>query len=110
MKRLLLQFLALFPTKLPTGVTEFESFADKFIATYDLPTKDAVSVRFTLASILMNLHDKKPTAYTSLLKIRAIFIAAASKQVAGYIFYNIKEAQATAKASSEPQHDQAANS
>lgn len=88
LKKLAKQFLGLFPSKIPVGVTEFNSWADSFSDVYTLPTQDQDSLRFTLASIIMHLGPQaayKPKVYF-LLTLKA----AAAKQVAGQVFYDIK--------------------
>lgn len=82
------QLRGLFPSRLPTGVTEFNAWADSIASTYRLPTADQDSVRFSLASQIMHLGptaDSKPKYYF----VRAIR-AGAAKQIAGNAFYEIK--------------------
>jgi len=86
--RLVKQIRGLFPSALPTGVTAFESWAEDIIATYDLPTSDKDSIKFTLATIIMHLGPQaasKPKYYF-VLTLRA----GAAKQVAGQVFTDIK--------------------
>jgi hypothetical protein len=94
-KRVANQIRGLFSSKLPTGVTEFQSWADSIIDTYDLPTKDRDSVLFALAATLVNLGPtvaSKPKYYFVL-----IIRAGAVKQVAGHFFYEIKQKQKAAQ-------------
>lgn len=87
-KKLWRQALGLIPTKLPTGMTEFNEWADDILNNYDLPTTDADSVKFTLSTIIMHLGphvDRKP----KLFFVKTLR-AAAAKQVAGAVFTDIK--------------------
>lgn len=91
LKQLLLQFLGLFPTKLPIGITEFNFWADSFFDIYDLPTKDKDSVHYALATMIINggqqmTHRPKYFFYKTL-------VAGAQRQVAGQVFYDIKTRQ-----------------
>lgn len=90
-KRYWNQIKGLFPSALPVGRTEFEVWSQSIFDTYDLPTKDLRSVRFTLTTILMSLKT------TDSLKPKYYFVkvcrAAAAKQVAGAIWQEIKLAQ-----------------
>lgn len=86
--RLIKQFLGLFPSALPTGVTAFNEWADDIRSTYDLPTQDEDSIKFTLSTIIMHLGPQaayKPKYYF-VLTLRA----GAAKQVAGQVFTDIK--------------------
>lgn len=88
-KRLLRQLAGLVPTKIPVGVTEFNKWADDFIETYTLPTQDSDSLKFTLASIIMHLGPQ--VAYKPKFYFYLTINAAAAKQVAGSVFYEIKQ-------------------
>lgn len=86
--RLAKQFLGLFPSALPTGVTAFHAWADDIRNTYDLPTQDEASIKFTLSTIIMHLGPQvahKPKYYF-VLTLRA----SAAKQIAGQVFTDIK--------------------
>lgn len=89
LKKLALAILGLFPSKLPTGVTEFNEWADSIAAAYTLPTQDMDSTKFTLASIMMHLGST--SAYKSKFYFVLTMKAAAAKQVAGSVFYDIKQ-------------------
>lgn len=103
LQKLWLQFLGLFPTALPTGVTSFNAWADSFSETYEMPTQDKTSIRYTLATIIMHLGEQ--AAFRSKFFFFLTVKAAAAKQVAGQVFYDIKvkqkEAEAAAKAAAE---------
>lgn len=107
--------MGLFPSPLPVGMTEFDSWVDSIMSTYSLPTTDVDSIRFTLAAMIINLGQKESSKpkYSFVLAIRA----SCAKQIAGSVFHQIKtkqleaqraqqQAEATAKApvaSDEPQ-------
>lgn len=95
MRKLWLQFINLFPSKLPVGVTEFHAWAESFLEIYDLPTKDVDSVKYTLATILMHLGPQ--VAYKPKFYFFITMKAAAAKQIAGAVFREIKERQAEAQ-------------
>lgn len=91
-KRTYNQLRGLLPSALPTGVAEFHEWADKIIATYDLPTKDEKSVKFLLASACIN--QQNPLVYSRpLFHFVKMVRHAANKQVAGAVFQEIKQAQ-----------------
>lgn len=101
--RLIKQIIGLLPSALPTGMTAFEAWAEDIIATYDLPTKDKDSIKFTLSTIIMHLGPQaahKPKYYF-VLTLRA----SAAKQVAGQVFTDIKtrarEAEEAARKAAE---------
>ena len=88
-----------FPAKLPTGVTEFHAWADKFIATYSLPTKDVDSIKFIMAAELINL---RPTTFRrSYRYFYSIIHTAATKQLASAVFTEIKTKQKEAAKAAE---------
>lgn len=78
----------LFPAHLPQGVAEFDTWVDSLIATYALPTKLKTDVIFICSNEIMRLG---PDTYR---KSKYYFVrrinAAASKQVAGAVFYETK--------------------
>lgn len=96
---------ALFPSKLPTGVTAFHEWAESFAEIYDVPTEDKDSIKFTLASIIMHLGPQ--AAYKSKHYFYLTMTAGAAKQVAGSVFYDIKQKQkeAAEKAALEAQNE-----
>jgi hypothetical protein len=87
-----------FPEAVPTGLTEFNTWADDIISTYNLPTKERDSIRFALATMV--LHMGPMAAYRSKFHFVLMIRTGAAKQVAGAIFTEIKtkQAEATAKA------------
>lgn len=106
--KLIKQFIGLFPSALPMGITAFDEWANDIINTYDLPTKDIDSIKFTLSTIIMHLGPQtafKPKYYF-VLTLRA----GAAKQIAGQVFSDIKhkakEAEIAAQKANE--HENAA--
>jgi hypothetical protein len=91
LKKLWSQFKGLFPTALPTGMTEFENWFKSFVETYDLPTKDENTLKFVISSIIVRFNDQ--TAYKSKFYFYLTIKSGAAKQIAGEVFYTIKEAQ-----------------
>lgn len=102
MKKLVKLLLALFPTKLPQGVPQFHAWADGMIALYDFPTKDVDSIKFALASMV--LHLGATSAYKSKFYFFLSISAGAAKQVAGSIFYEIKQKQQQEAAAAAEAH------
>lgn len=81
--------------KLPVGMSEFEEFVTSIETKFDLPTKDKDSVRFLIATAILNLGqevDKKDEEFF----VRLIH-AAAAKQVAAQVFQDIKIRQKEAE-------------
>jgi hypothetical protein len=92
--------LGLWPQKLPVGISEFDAFAKKIFAIYEIP--DLPSYRNAIATMIMHLPptvDKMPLVYFG----RSIK-KAQSNQIAYEIIQQIKEAEKAAKAieASEP--------
>lgn len=90
-KRKVSQLIGLFPSKLPVGLIEFNAWAEKFSSTYNLPTKDTNSVRFVLATSMLNFTHI--TSHKSMYYFYKVFMSAAVKQVAGSVFQDIKRQQ-----------------
>lgn len=64
MKQLLNKLKGMFPSKLPTGTADFDSWAVSIFTTYNLP--DMPSYRNAIASMIMHLGpttDKKPLLF-----------------------------------------------
>ncbi len=89
---------AFIPTKLPTGVTEFNAWASSILTLYNFPDND--STRGALAIMITQL---KPTdAFKSKRYFGLSIHVAASKEVAGNFYYEMKtKYQALAKAEQE---------
>jgi hypothetical protein len=79
------------PERLPIGMAEFEAFAKDMEETYNLPTKDPDSIRFTLSTIIM--HQGQTTAYRAKFYFYLVICASAAKQIAGANFQAIKDRQ-----------------
>lgn len=93
--RLLKQLIGFIPTRLPNGVAAFHVWAEDMAATYDLPTPDLESIKFTLSTVIMHLGPQtshKPKYYF-VVTLRA----SAAKQVAGQVFTDIKMKQKQAE-------------
>ena len=95
-KRFIRQVRGLFPQSLPTGIDEFNSWATDIAATYQLPTENLDSIRYTLATIIMHLGQT--AAYKSKWYFVLTLRSGAAKQIAGGIFYEIKTKQQAAQA------------
>lgn len=87
-KTLFKRFLGLFPSELPTGMAAFDAWVGELVSTYPMPTTDADSIKFVLASIILRLGPQ--TAYKSKFYFYLTLKAGASKQVAGECFQQIK--------------------
>lgn len=95
MKRSIKRLLANFPTKLPQGVSEFETWSDDILDIYQMPNND--SLKFALAVSI--LHLKSTDAYMPKSFFGKTLIKGAASQVAGSIMQECKARQeAAAKA------------
>lgn len=93
--KLITQLAAFFPTKLPVGTTEFDSWADSIIGLSG-PYADKDSMRFAIASILIHAdarHGALPKKYF-IDRLRK----SAANQIASQVFQDIKLKQAEASA------------
>jgi len=81
--------LSYLPSKLPQGMTEFETWAKSIIDTYQMP--DNESVRFALASAV--LHLPATAAYTSKAYFGKILLKGASSQVSYQVMEDLKTKQ-----------------
>lgn len=90
------QFLGLFPSRVPVGKTEFDEWVDSLVNTYDFASKNLDDIKFVLAHVIQRLGASE--AYKSKFYFFLSFNAAASKQVAGSVFYDIKQRQIAAQA------------
>lgn len=86
---------AFFPSAVPNGVDAFDSWARSFFEIYPMPTQDVTSVKYTLATIIMHMGPQ--TAFKSKFYFYLTLKAGAAKQVAGAIFYQIKQEQKAAE-------------
>lgn len=92
------QFLGIFPTRLPVGMTEFNIWAQSVIKTYGLPNND--SVVFSLAVMVLHLDsttDRKPKLYFAKSVRKAM-----SNQIVSQVIQDLKaKQQAADKAAQE---------
>jgi hypothetical protein len=87
LKRIGQRIGALFPTRLPIGMTEFDEWAKSIIELTDLPDND--SMRFSLSTMV--LHLSSTSGYKSKeFFIRSLYKAAAN-QIAAAKLHEIKE-------------------
>jgi hypothetical protein len=88
--RLVKQLRARFPTKLPVGKTEFDSWADSIIELSG-PFADKDSMLFAIASILIHADSKFGAIPTKYFVDR--LRKSAANQVASQVFQDIKTKQ-----------------
>lgn len=88
-------FRGFFPSLLPVGKQEFEAWIQSFLDTYDLPTKNLDSIKFTLTTMVIHLgpQDDRRSKYFFFKSIRA----AAAKQLCGAEFHDLKLRQRAAQ-------------
>jgi hypothetical protein len=91
------QILSYFPSPLPRGLTQFDKWSAEVIELAG-PLADETSMKFALASMVQHLGPAKNKYQTQLGFVpKRHFVnglyASASKQVAGQVFYDIKQAQ-----------------
>lgn len=102
------RLLAKIPTRLPQGLTEFETWSDDIIELYDMPNND--SIKFALAVTIMHLKPTEshlPKAYFG-----ATLQKGAATQVAHRVMEDCKQrqAEAAAKAAQEAAEQEASKS
>lgn len=90
------QLQGIFPSPIPTGMTEFNAWVDSLIAIYTLPTADRDSIVFAVASMIMHLGPT--TAYKPKLYFVLALRSGAAKQIAHGAFSEIKMRQQAALA------------
>lgn len=91
MKKVGRQIRGLFPSRIPTGMKEFDIWARDIADTYQMPTEVFDSLKFTLATTVMHLG---PTdAYKSKYWFALMINASAAKQIAGAKFQEVKQEQ-----------------
>lgn len=91
------KFTGLFPSQLPVGVSEFDSWAERIVKTYELEAlADAQSLKFVLANVI--LHLDQSIAHASDWYMAKRLLKAASNQVSSYKFQEIKQYQEEARA------------
>lgn len=82
-------FRAMFPSALPNGMSEFDTWANDIIDLYNFPNND--SIRFALASMIM--HSGPTDAYKSKFYFSLMIKSSMAKQIAGAQFQEIKNRQ-----------------
>jgi hypothetical protein len=112
-KKLIMQIRGAFPSPLPQGVTEFNTWSQSIIETY-APPMDERSVKFSLCALLMRLGQTE--SHKSKLYFAKCIHKGAASQVAAYVMEEIKAeqkaeydkqvAEAAAKAQLEATTDQ----
>lgn len=104
LKKLLRKVLGCIPSPVPTGMAEFNTWADSIINTYKMPTQDMDSIKYALATMIM--HSGPTDAYKPKLHFALALNASAAKQVAGSVFREIKERHdASVKAAAQKQNE-----
>lgn len=91
LKKALVRLRGRYSSPLPQGMDEFNAWCDSIINSYELPTKEVDSIKFTLSTAIM--HLKATDASVPKQYFVTIIKAAAAKQVAGACFTEIKERQ-----------------
>lgn len=84
--------LAYIPTRLPLGMTEFETWAKSVLVLSNLPDND--STRFALASTVP--HQKAENFYVAKIKFVRLLQKSAANQVAGGVMHDLKTKQQAA--------------
>lgn len=90
MKLFVKRILAYFPSRLPVGMTEFNTWADSIVELTG-PLADKTSMMFALASILIHADSKHGALPKKYFVDR--LIKSAANQVASQIFQDIKAEQ-----------------
>lgn len=82
-----------FPSSLPIGITEFETWAEDIVSTYGFTRSTELnrSYRWILASSMTTLGAT--AAHKSKFYFYLVIQAASAKEVAGGTMYNIKQEQ-----------------
>ncbi len=97
-----------FPSKLPSGATEFEAFASDIITTYGLPNND--SFRWIIAQLLMHFDRQNSYKWQKMLfgngygSKRYFYLeirGAEARQTGGQLFVQIKENDQKKRAAAE---------
>ncbi len=88
--KLIKRLLSYLPTKLPVGVSQFESFADSIIELSG-PYADIDSMRFAIASMIIHADHKQASLPKNYFVTR--LRKSAANQIASQIFQDIKTRQ-----------------
>lgn len=92
-KKAIAKLRNLFPSPLPVGMAEFETWSLSIVETYDFPNND--SIRFALATMIM--HSGPTAAYVSKHHFSLAVKASMAKQIAGGAFHDMKQRQMLAQ-------------
>lgn len=98
MKLFVKKALSYFPSRLPTGMTEFDNWSNSIIELSG-QFADVDSMKFVLADMIQRLGASKTSKYTTMLSYvpKNHFVqglaAAAAKQIAAQVFFDIKTKQ-----------------
>lgn len=84
--------LAYIPSRLPIGMTEFDTWAKSVLALSNLPDND--STRFALASTVP--HQKAEHFYVAKIKFVRLLQKSAANQIAGGVMHDLKAKQLAA--------------
>lgn len=97
-KLILKKLMSLFPTALPVGMAEFNTWSESII---ELSGKyaDEDSMKYAIATMIMNLGPQRSHVSKNFF-VRSLRKAAAN-QVAGQVFYDIKTKQDQARKAAE---------
>lgn len=90
-----LKLASYFPTPLPVGLEEFNTWADSIIALAG-QYADRDSMRFVLATLIV--HSSTPQGSMSKNYFVQCLRKGAAKQVASYVFQEVKQKQAEVEA------------
>lgn len=89
MKTFFRKLFSRFPSKLPIGMTAFDTWSQSIIDTFSLPNND--STRFALATMILHVPAEgfyKPKAYFARLVLKSM-----SNQIAGGVMQDLKNKQ-----------------
>jgi hypothetical protein len=93
--------LGFFPSRIPTGVTEFDAWSDSIFDTYakGIGLTDRDSTRWALSNQIM--HMESTEAYKAKRFFALMLHKAASNQVSYFVMQTIKEKQAAQQAAAK---------
>src|ERR1700677_1754501 len=84
------RLLSHLPSKLPQGMTEFETWSNSILSAYEMPNND--STKFALAAAIF--HVDSTAAYKPKAYFGRILLKGAASQVAGQVIQDLKAKQA----------------
>jgi len=98
MKLLLKRLMSYFPSPLPVGMSQFNTWSDSIIELSG-PYADADSMKFAVASMIMHLGAQRSSVPKNFF-VKSLRKTAAN-QIAGQVFQDIKQRQAEAQKAAE---------